>query len=337
MIIANWKSERERIDLAALIAREIGPASDRRGGSGRSWWCCPFHPDKNPSLTLNPDGAHWRCFGCGVSGDAIDFILHRYPGLKFAEAVAHLTGGSIDARKALTRPATKPKPPPQPSGMPEVNALALVEDSSARLWTPEGANALAYLTGPRCLTSETIRSARLGWTPGAELPTKNGRTWRASGVVIPYFVGPQLALVKIRQLDNRQPKYAEAYRDPDRLVCYPGPATVRPGRPLVVVEGEFDALCLGEALGELAAVVTLGSASSDPSAALRLMLSTPRLFVATDNDAAGDKADRFPGRANRVRPPSPYKDWTEARADGVNLAQWWRDVLNANPRHPLLT
>ena len=190
--------------------------------------------------------------------------------MTFPEAVAYLTGGPTPTRpgKAPGRPVAKPKPvpPPEPSGLPEADALALVADAAARLWRPEGADALAYLTGPRrCLSLETIRAARLGWTPGVMVPTRDGdRSFRALGVVIPWFDGDRLALVKIRQPDGRRPKYAEAFRDPARVVCYPSPETIRPGRPLVMPEGEFDALALGEALGELAAVVTLGSASVQP-------------------------------------------------------------------------
>ena len=34
--------------------------------------CCPFHNDKNPSLKLND--TYFYCFGCGASGDVIDFV-----------------------------------------------------------------------------------------------------------------------------------------------------------------------------------------------------------------------------------------------------------------------
>jgi len=34
---------------------------------------CPFHPDSDPSLSINNDVGLFRCFGCGVSGDAFDF------------------------------------------------------------------------------------------------------------------------------------------------------------------------------------------------------------------------------------------------------------------------
>jgi hypothetical protein len=198
---------------------------------------------------------------------------------------------------------------------------------------------LAYLTGPRCLAPGTIRAARLGWTPGVTLPKADGTGFLALGVVVPWFHGGRLALVKVRQPDGRRPKYAEAFRGPARLACYPGPEAIRPGRPLVVTEGEFDALCLGEALGDLAAVVTLGSASARPeAAALGAMLAAPRWFVATDADPAGDAAAAgWPARARRVRPPGSFKDWTEARAAGVDLARWWRDILAGIGRPPLFS
>ena len=34
------------------------------------------------------------------------------------------------------------------------------------------------------------------------------------------------------------------------------------------------------------------------------------------------------GRARIVRLPPRYKDWTEAKVDGVNLARWWADMIS---------
>jgi CHC2 zinc finger/Toprim-like len=343
----DWKAERETIDLAAVATAILGPAPGRRGEHGRRlWWPCPFHPDRNPSFCVDPGKGWWRCFGCGENGDAAALVMRLNPGMTFPEAVAYLTGGATATRpgKAPGRPRDERPvgPPPEPSGLPEADALALVADAEARLWSPEGADALAYLTGPRrCLSPATIRAARLGWTPGVMVPTRDGdRSFRALGVVIPWFHGDRLALVKIRQPDDRRPKYAEAFRDPARLVCYPSPATIRPGRPLVLVEGEFDALVLGQELAGLAAVVTLGSASSPlTDDILTRLLSAPRWFIATDADGPGDKAAaRWPDQARRVRPPEPFKDWTEARQGGVDLRLWWwRDILPGVGRPPLFT
>ena len=38
--------------------------------------CCPFHDDKNPSMKLNEE--YFYCFGCGATGDAIDFTARLY-------------------------------------------------------------------------------------------------------------------------------------------------------------------------------------------------------------------------------------------------------------------
>jgi hypothetical protein len=326
----SWKDDRERIDLAAVATKLMGPAPGRRGERGRKlWWSCPFHEDTNPSLCVEPGKPYWRCYGCDAHGDAANLVM-RLEGLTFPEAVRWLTGDGLSPTpgKAPSRSAKSPSPKadPEPSGLPEADALAMVEAAAARLWTDEGAEGLSYLTGPvRCLTPETARAARLGWEP--------------RGVVIPWVNGGRLALVKVRQREGRQPKYLEVFRDPARVLCYPDPGLIRPGRPLIVVEGEFDALCLGQVLGDLAAVATLGSASARPTpSVLGRMLSASPWFVATDGDDAGDKgAAGWPTRARRVRPPGPHKDWSEAAAAGVNLRRWWTDLLAGNPSPGLYT
>jgi DNA primase len=180
----------------------------------------------------------------------------------------------------------------------ESAALALVESAERRLWTSEGANALAQLRS-RGLTDEIIRAARLGFTWSSALPG------HPSGIVIPWFHGPTLTMLKLRQPDGRKPKYREVFRDRDRQRrIYPGPGVIRPGRPLVLPEGEFDALLLGQELGDLAAVVTLGSASArpDPGILGNLLAASP-WYIATDADEAGDKAaEGWPARSRRVRP-----------------------------------
>ena len=238
----DWKTERERIDLAAVATRLLGPAPGRRGERGRRlWWPCPFHEDRNPSFCVEPGKGWWRCFGCGANGDAANLVM-RLQGVGFPEAVAILTGRSAPLRKPLTRPVTtpKPKPPPDPSGMPEADALALVEDSVARLWSPEGALARAYLTGPRCLDLETIRAARLGLTPGAsdsEAHDGDGSFKRPRGGHPVVQWGPPGA-----GQDPPARRMADEIRRSVPRPCPPrllssSPAKIFPGRPLVVVEG----------------------------------------------------------------------------------------------------
>ena len=207
------------------------------------------------------------------------------------------------------------------------DAIKLVDSSERRLWLPEGLSTLAYLRR-RGLGDDTIRMARLGWTPGIRLRTRDeDRYWTASGVVIPWLDGERLTLVKIRQPGGTRPKYVEAFRD--RTTIFPAPSGIRPGKPIVIVEGEFDALLLGQAIGDLASVVTLGSASARPDGiTIERLLVAPVWFIAADADDAGDRcASGWPGRARRARPPVPYNDWTDFVEDSGNLRRWWTERL----------
>jgi DNA primase len=325
----DWSEVKDRLDLAAVATGLLGPAPGRRGGNGHLWWQCPFHDDKNPSFHVNPAKRTWKCYGCSEHGDAVALVM-KLNKCSFPEAVAHLAGKSIPSDGS-----TRPRPPAgsksvkapechakRSSGLPLADALKLVEEAAARIWTPEGGDALAYLRG-RGLTEATIKAARLGWTPRVSVPVKDGiRFWDVSGIVIPWMDRDRLAMVKIRRPSGSEPKYAEAFRD--RPAIFPASEAVRPGMPLVVVEGEFDCLLLAQELADLAAVVTLGSASARPEGSTYVaMLPAPTWYLAHDADEAGDKAaSAWPARARRVR-PQKGKDWTDARQAGIELRRWW--------------
>lgn len=65
-----------RLDLPMIMQNE--GIHLRRSGNGYQFKCC-FHPDKHPSGSLRNNGK-WRfhCFGCGASGDAVDFVMRRH-------------------------------------------------------------------------------------------------------------------------------------------------------------------------------------------------------------------------------------------------------------------
>ncbi|WP_343225901.1 CHC2 zinc finger domain-containing protein [Luteolibacter marinus] len=50
---------------------------------------CPFHNEKTPSFSINPQRQFFHCFGCGKSGDAITFV-REYENLTFTDAVKKL-------------------------------------------------------------------------------------------------------------------------------------------------------------------------------------------------------------------------------------------------------
>ena len=65
--------------------------------------CCPFHEDRHPSLKLNED--YFFCFGCGASGDVIDFTARLF-GISLKDAAEKLAadfGISADAKPVAVR------------------------------------------------------------------------------------------------------------------------------------------------------------------------------------------------------------------------------------------
>ena len=58
--------------VAVREAAEMYGIAVGRGGMA----CCPFHDDRHPSLKLNED--YFYCFGCGATGDVIDFTARLY-------------------------------------------------------------------------------------------------------------------------------------------------------------------------------------------------------------------------------------------------------------------
>src|ERR1700736_483707 len=61
----------------------------RVGAAGRYVGLCPFHQEKTPSFNVNQTRQFYKCFGCGVGGDAIKFV-EEIEGLSFWETVKML-------------------------------------------------------------------------------------------------------------------------------------------------------------------------------------------------------------------------------------------------------
>lgn len=72
--------------------------------------CCPFHPDKHPSMKLNDD--YYYCFGCGATGDVIDLTARLFDLGKFEAAKKLASDFGIDpdnppAAATLAKPKHK--------------------------------------------------------------------------------------------------------------------------------------------------------------------------------------------------------------------------------------
>lgn len=57
----------------------------KRAGANYSA-CCPFHDEKTPSFMVSPSKNIFHCYGCGVGGDSIKFVM-EYEKLNFVEAI----------------------------------------------------------------------------------------------------------------------------------------------------------------------------------------------------------------------------------------------------------
>ena len=61
----------DRIDIVDLIDSRV--PLKKAGTNYKA--CCPFHGEKTPSFTVSQDKQFYHCFGCGVHGNAIGFVM----------------------------------------------------------------------------------------------------------------------------------------------------------------------------------------------------------------------------------------------------------------------
>ncbi|MBO4406508.1 MAG: DNA primase, partial [Clostridia bacterium] len=74
-----------RLDMIDVVSRYV--RLDKK--SGRWWGCCPFHNEKTPSFTVDPDKKVFYCFGCREGGGLIAFV-EKIEKLEFPDAVSFL-------------------------------------------------------------------------------------------------------------------------------------------------------------------------------------------------------------------------------------------------------
>src|SRR5262244_778 len=146
---------RAAVDIVDLVGRFVNL---RKAGS--HWkGLCPFHAEKTPSFTVNPQKGIFHCFGCGVGGDAFGFVM-RQDRLSFPEAVRAL---------AKTTGIALPDEHGACGGDSGREELVRVMELAGRfytetLWKPAGERARAYL-GQRGIDTEVARRFGLGFAP----------------------------------------------------------------------------------------------------------------------------------------------------------------------------
>lgn len=84
--------QRAKSDIVGTISKYV--ELKKNGSEFKA--CCPFHKEKTPSFSVVPDEQFYYCFGCGASGDAIDFVVD-FEQVGFREAVSRIVGDLLDA------------------------------------------------------------------------------------------------------------------------------------------------------------------------------------------------------------------------------------------------
>ncbi|MGD9957122.1 MAG: CHC2 zinc finger domain-containing protein [Candidatus Nanopelagicales bacterium] len=162
----------ERVKAAHPIAEVIAAHGVELRATGRRYMGrCPFHADDRPSFVVYPDTQSFHCFGCGASGDVIDFVRRTHD-LDFRAAVDFLGERPGHDRPAGegAAPTRHGSPPPLSPPRPSVDdrlilTVACEVYHETLLRTP---HALRYLE-QRGIPSWLARRARLGFSDGRQL------------------------------------------------------------------------------------------------------------------------------------------------------------------------
>jgi DNA primase len=294
----------------------VGARTQLKRAGGRYTGRCPFHEERTPSFSVNPQDKLYYCFGCGAGGDAITFVRETEQ-LDFTQAVEWLsdrfripleyeegTPASDSRRRRRERMAT------------------LLERATSfyerHLWdTDLGEPARSYLHS-RGFAEEVCREFRLGVAPGGATlvrsALKEGFTrdeLSAAGLVNrrgnDYFNGRLLFPLadprgrvcgfQARRLRDDDPIPAKYVNSPEGELFRKGDllygldkarrAMAKQDRA-VVVEGNTDVLALRQA-GFEPVVASMGTALTE-NQLRELSRLTHRLYLCFDADAAGQDA-----------------------------------------------
>ena len=301
-----------RTDLLALLSSRI--TFTKKSGSNH-WACCPFHDEKTPSFSVNTQKGFYHCFGCGVSGDAIRFLMD-YDNLPFPEAIerlAEFNGLSVpyedDGRQV----------DPQEKDRYDLG-LECLADAAAffheAFYGENGKAARDYLRQRR-LKKATVDTFLLGYAPpgnallahlGSKYPLQllqdvglvgvkddHHYDWFRERVIFPiHSIKGKIIAFGARAMGEAQPKYLNSPETTwfnKRFELYGlHQAMQTRERTLLVTEGYMDVIKLWQH-GVKNAVAALGTAIGD-SHISQLKKRAEKVYFSFDGDTAGQKAAR---------------------------------------------
>ena len=309
----------DRVDIVDVIDRRVKLKKTGKNYSAR----CPFHDEKTPSFSVNPEKQFYYCFGCGAGGNALGFVMD-YENIDFPQAVETLasTQGLDVPREATPGDRGAPgSPAPEPPNKPLYD---LMERSAAfyrdALRGHEDRDrAVSYLKG-RGLSGAIARDFSLGFAPPGwdrllrHLGDDEAAIRRAvdAGVVVRNDAGRvydrfrdrivfpirdrrgRVIAFGGRVLGDDKPKYLNSPETPifhkgrELYGLYEARRANRRLERIIVVEGYMDVIALAQA-GISYAVATLGTATSTEHLE-RIFRVVPEVVFCFDGDEAGRKA-----------------------------------------------
>ncbi len=296
---------KEKIDFVELVSDYT-----RVKRSGKNYMAlCPFHEEKTPSLSIDPDAKLFHCFGCGKSGDIIKFVM-EIESLSFSEAVEFLSKKYNIPSPKISKKTSKIEN--------EIYALnELIADYyTEKLFSEEGRETLNYLK-ERGIKENTIREFKLGYVPEdfselrkivSEFPKRvlqmsgnfyyKGETLlnRFSGrLSIPIFnVSGRIIAFAGRSLKGETPKYKNSpetalYRKSQTLYGLNlTKSYIRKEDEAILVEGYFDLISLYQE-GVKNVVGSMGTSLTEKQVFL-LKKFTDKVLFFYDFDEAGINA-----------------------------------------------
>lgn len=298
-----------RIDIVDVIERHL---TLKKGGAN-FFACCPFHGEKTPSFSVSPAKQFYHCFGCGVHGNAIGFLM-EYSGLSFIDAVKELAqqvGMKVPDDPAGQRKAVQVS---ASEGLIEVMTAAARFYREQLKHTPA---AIDYLKR-RGLTGEIAARFGIGYAPDdwqglrKGFPDYDAKALLEAGLVIENEQGRRYDRFRDRimfpiqdrrgrviafggrVLDSGEPKYLNSPETPlfekgrELYGLVQARTPIRDAGFALVVEGYMDVVALAQ-FGVGNAVATLGTATT-PHHVTNLLRQTDRVVFCFDGDAAGRKA-----------------------------------------------
>jgi DNA primase len=154
----------ERVKEASDVVEVISAHTDLRRSGARFTGLCPFHDERSPSFSVDPQEKLYHCFGCGVGGDVIKFVEEK-EGLSFPEAVEALADRyGVELEREAEDPRAEELRRKR-ARLSELLERAAAFYASFLRDSPQAAKARDYLA-ERGLGSEVLEAFGVGCAPG---------------------------------------------------------------------------------------------------------------------------------------------------------------------------